>query len=189
MQCSYLITPDRRCKLRTRSLIGYCHRHKNKIHFTFPKPKNCPVCFCSIHQSKRPLECEHWVHRRCVEKSGKAQCPICRASLSDVNITSHPLDLTELIEELFTDPNFERIDIPGDTVTLAVMLYQLYAFIISPNNRILGLNHFISCMVNDIIPLDNPNHNSISAILYGEALSIYFGQQWMQGRQDEALRI
>ncbi|KKL86766.1 hypothetical protein LCGC14_1941470 [marine sediment metagenome] len=75
------------------------------------------------------------------------------------------------------DPNIERIEIPEDAVVFAVIAYQLYAFIISPRNRVLGLNHFISCVVNDTIPLEHPNHPGISAVLYGEALRLFFDPQ------------
>ena len=179
MQCNYLINGDSQCKLLTTNPSGYCHRHKHKItqNYKFPKPKNCPVCFCSIHQCQRPLSCGHWVHRRCVQKSGKAECPLCRHQLQDINLLTAPLNIEELLEELLVDPDLERIEIPEDAMVLAVLTYQLYAFIISPNNRVLGLDHFISGAVNDIIPLEDPNYNGISAVLYGEALRIFFDPQ------------
>ena len=183
MQCNYFINGTDQCKLRTLNPKGYCHRHKHKVDLhKFPKPKTCPVCFCSIHQCQRPLCCGHWVHRRCVEKSGKAECPICRHQLNDINVDQgyHPIDIEEILEELFIDPDIDRVDIPEDTVIGAVIAYQLYAFVISPTNRVLGLDHFISGVVNDIIPLEHPNHNGISAFLYGEALRMFFDpQHWV----------
>jgi hypothetical protein len=183
MQCNYLINGDNQCKLQTLNPSGYCHRHKHKIpqKYKFPKPKACPVCFCSIHQSQRPLYCGHWVHRICVQRSGKAECPLCRHHLHDINLnhkeTHIPINLNEILEELIIDPDIERIEIPEDAVVLAVVTYQLYAFVICPHNRVLGLDHFISGAVNDIIPLEHPNHNGVSAFLYGEALRIFFDPQ------------
>ncbi len=144
--------------------------------YKFPKPKTCPVCWCSIHQCQRPLICGHWVHRICIKKSGKSECPICRQELLDITFPNS-VDLSELLEELLVEPDIESIEIPEDAIVLAVIAYQLYAFIISPGNRVLGLNHFISGVVNDIIPLEHPNHSGISAVLYGEALRIFFDPQ------------
>lgn len=45
------------------------------------KPEDCPVCYDKMDE-KKPLSCGHWVHRSCVEKSRKKQCPICRSELA-----------------------------------------------------------------------------------------------------------
>ncbi len=178
MQCNYLINGDSQCKLRTTDPSGYCHHHKRKSQqYKFSKPKNCPVCFCTIHQCVRPLECGHWVHRSCVRRSGKAECPICRQGLSDINLLPEMISFSELLEELLVDPDVERIDIPENAVVLAVIAYQLYAFILRPNNRVLGLDHFLSCVVNDIIPIEHPHHDGILSFLYSEALRIFFDPQ------------
>ncbi len=185
MQCKYLINGVCQCKIKTTDSSAYCHHHKRMVpnNYKFPKPKSCPVCWCSIHQCLRPLTCGHWVHRICIQKSGKSECPICRQALPDINLgafATQTIDLAELLEELIVDPDIERVEIPEDAVVLAVITYQLYAFIISPRNRVLGLNHFISCAVNDLIPIEHPNHPGIAAFLYGEALRIFFDpQNWV----------
>lgn len=43
----------------------------------FEKPHECPVCFETLRTSK-PLSCGHWVHKKCIVKSLKNECPICR---------------------------------------------------------------------------------------------------------------
>ncbi len=170
MQCSYFINNEKRCKLKTNNSNGFCHRHKHMEQFKFTKPKTCPVCFCSMHQCVRPLQCGHWIHRRCVQRSGKAECPLCRQQLPDV--TPEPQCMytfdSEDIEELLNDPNFTRIDIPEDAIIFAVIVYQLYAYIISPSNRVLGLNHFISCTLNDMIPIEHPEHHGVATFMYWE---------------------
>lgn len=53
----------------------------------FPKPEDCPICFCSLSDENEPVKCGHWVHKRCIlqwktsQKINKLKCPICRAEL------------------------------------------------------------------------------------------------------------
>ena len=177
MQCSYFINGDKRCKLKTNNSNGFCHRHKHVEVFKFAKPETCPVCYNSIHQCVRPLVCGHWIHRRCVQKSGKPECPLCRKPLPDIPCTCTRTSDTE-IDNLLNDPNFARVDIPEDAIIFAVIVYQLYAFVVSPNNRVLGLNHFISCILNDIIPIEHPGHQGLATFMYGEALQIFFNPEY-----------
>ena len=91
-------------------------------------------------------------------KSGKAECPICRAYLS-IKIDNDVLD---------------SLENPEQVVLFSVILYQLYSLLISSDNRIIGLDHFINTIISNIIPLNHPRYNSISSILYGEALHLFF---------------
>ena len=171
MQCKYLIG-DTRCKLRTKQPSGYCHHHnKEQTNYKFPKPKTCPVCWASIHQCIHPLECGHWVHKKCVQKSNKSECPICRRPLPG-SVAS--VNFEDLLDELLVDPDIERIEIPLDAIVLAVLSYKLYAFILCPSNRTLGLHHFVNCSVEHIIPPEHPNHAGVTSVLYGEALQLFF---------------
>jgi len=43
----------------------------------YDKPNECPVCYEVLRTSK-PLSCGHWVHKKCIVKSLKNECPICR---------------------------------------------------------------------------------------------------------------
>lgn len=175
MRCNYFINNTNQCKLKTHSESGYCHRHRQKaVSYKYPKPKTCPVCYCSLHQSKRPLHCGHWVHRICVEKSGKAQCPICRDALPDITPQQDHGSGSFDIDDIINDYEIERVEIPEDVIVSAVISYQLYAFILSPRQRRLGLSDFISGAVNDIVPVEHPFHDDISSILYCEALRIFF---------------
>lgn len=177
MQCTYVINGDSQCKLRTTTDSGYCHKHKHKImpNHKFPKPKTCPICFGSMHQCHRPLLCSHWVHRKCIQKSGKAECPLCRQKLdTDVDI-----DISKNFATLeVAQQQYPVIEIPQGAIVLAVIVYQLYAFIISPHDRTLGLDHFVNCAINGMVPLEHPNHENIYAIVYGEALGMYFNAQY-----------
>jgi hypothetical protein len=82
--CAYYIKQKkRRCKLNAFPNYKYCTRH---IHEQEPlqsidKPEECPVCVEDFQVDEKPLTCGHWVHKSCVIKSGKGQCPICRFEL------------------------------------------------------------------------------------------------------------
>lgn len=43
----------------------------------YEKPSECPVCY-EILRTSKPLSCGHWVHKKCIVKSLKNECPICR---------------------------------------------------------------------------------------------------------------
>lgn len=102
-QCEYFIPRlHRKCKLMAR--LGYmtCHRHQNmnvtlqqpcsqqSIHHTthsrLQKPDECIVCLENVDKMHKPLECGHWIHTDCIVKSGKNNCPICRAP---VKLSAH----------------------------------------------------------------------------------------------------
>lgn len=51
----------------------------------FQKPETCILC-CESMNEKKPLECGHWLHLKCVEKHFKPECPICRKHL-DIKVT------------------------------------------------------------------------------------------------------
>ena len=176
MQCNYFINNVRQCKLYTDGSSEYCHHHKKIVEHRFPKPKNCPVCFCSVNQCVHPLSCGHWVHKICIQKSGKAECPICRHELKGIKITdTSPTDFDgafdALFEDLLIDPDIERFDIPEEALIIAVVSYQLYAYVLYPDDRSLGLEDFIAGVISDIIPSST---RGITSILYGEALRIFF---------------
>jgi len=49
------------------------------------KPKDCCICSNSLHQTKKPLSCGHWVHFKCMKKWGNT-CPLCRTILPEIKI-------------------------------------------------------------------------------------------------------
>jgi hypothetical protein len=44
-------------------------------------PEDCCVCAETLDSSSR-LSCGHYIHKACVVKSGKSQCPMCRAEVA-----------------------------------------------------------------------------------------------------------
>jgi len=143
--------------------------NKTKCNFKFPRPKDCPVCYKSLHQCVRPLECHHWVHRSCIRKSGKSQCPICRKELPDIKNVE-----TKIIQDDDTDVLIDTVDIPRDSALIAVLAFKLYSNIIDPRQRILGLDHFVSGILDVYVPHHHPWHDGISVFLYAEALEHFF---------------
>jgi Ring finger domain len=62
------------------SLRGwYCGYHKKQ--YSLEKPDECAVCLEDIG-NEIPWECGHYIHRGCITRSLKAQCPICRTELA-----------------------------------------------------------------------------------------------------------
>jgi len=47
------------------------------------KPKDCCICSNSLHQTKKPLSCGHWMHFKCIKKWGNT-CPLCRKKLPEI---------------------------------------------------------------------------------------------------------
>jgi hypothetical protein len=157
MQCKYLINGHTQCKLKAISgnINGYCFKHKNN--FKYPKPKNCPVCLCSIHQTPQPLECGHWVHKSCIIKSGHSKCPICRYELN--------IEIKNSYDNSYDEDFIEAVEIPYDIIIFANLLYQIYQVYIQQRHQsgqnYIRLEHFISIFLNDILPINNPLHNYI----------------------------
>jgi len=54
----------------------YCHSHISQF---IEKPSECAVCFEEIDAC---LKCGHWIHLSCIQKSMKAECPICKYKLN-----------------------------------------------------------------------------------------------------------
>lgn len=78
-----------RCKNNTRQGMLTCRTHSEfeevigdaDMTFIEQMPEECPVCIEEFCQKDEPLSCGHWIHRSCVIRSGKAECPVCRSSL------------------------------------------------------------------------------------------------------------
>jgi len=183
MQCKYIINSNKRCKLKAIEQ-GLCHKHSNIQNFKFPKPQNCPICFSSLHQTSQPLDCGHWIHKTCIQKTCKPECPVCRTKLNikikpqlTKSSSNESLDLDDLLDhinEISEDnDNLQRIEIPYENLISAYVMYQLYkmyTLITNPNTNLLALNHFISGMINNIIPINHPQHFGITISL-GERLN------------------
>lgn len=46
------------------------------------KPESCIVCLESMTDVKSSFTCGHWIHRECIIRSGRLQCPLCRKRIS-----------------------------------------------------------------------------------------------------------
>lgn len=68
------------CLVKIDSNDKYCTQHKTR--YRFDKPKECLICFETLNKNVNiPLSCGHWVHKQCIKKSKKHQCPMCRQSI------------------------------------------------------------------------------------------------------------
>lgn len=57
----------------------YCNAHKTQ--FALEKPEECSVCLEEFDEKEEPWPCGHYVHRKCITQSMKAECPLCRKQL------------------------------------------------------------------------------------------------------------
>lgn len=78
------------CNRRVKNGL-YCYQHKIYPYLQ-DKPPDCIVCYENINKETNPLECGHWIHKKCVIKSAKAECPICRAKLHFGNNTMNKIN-------------------------------------------------------------------------------------------------
>jgi hypothetical protein len=59
----------------------YCSDHVCIIRFD--KPDNCPICLDSMNNITLPLNCGHWLHRKCLVNWSDV-CPVCRMPVNDL---------------------------------------------------------------------------------------------------------
>lgn len=142
MQCKYIKSDEKQCKLFTCSTNGYCHLHFDKSHFE--KPSTCGICRASLHQTSTPLECGHWFHKSCLLKAKIVNCPLCNHKIKNL-----PLD---------------KINVPINLVELSEILYQIY--LLQPNPTNFTFNHFINGMLHQYISINHPAHQDIANELY-----------------------
>lgn len=65
------------CSRNIKNSDNYCHQHLLECN----KPVECIVCYDSLINQSKPLECGHWIHTECIIQSAKAECPLCRTKL------------------------------------------------------------------------------------------------------------
>lgn len=83
-KCAFYIKKQKRCcKMNIFPNYSYCtkHIHEQQPMQIIEKPDDCPVCMDPFNSDDMALACGHWVHKSCIIKSGKGQCPICRFEL------------------------------------------------------------------------------------------------------------
>lgn len=69
----------------------------------------CVVCLCEVESKKSPLPCGHWVHRDCVVRSQRPECPCCK----------HPIILTR--SEHKTREELQYLQPESDDVEFGVL--------------------------------------------------------------------
>ena len=158
MKCRYIKPAGIQCRNKTSNPHGYCHLHTKKIEvedtFMEPKPCKCPICWNSLFQVTRPLQCGHWAHKTCIKRTStvKIECPVCRTYLSELD-------------------NFQEPVVNESVIIFAGLMYKLYRDVLSPvggGELQLGLSDFINAVLNTF---ENEQDPFISIFLYAQTLS------------------
>ena len=78
--------------------------------FVCEKPSECPVCYEPLETDKA-LSCGHWVHKTCIIKSKKDNCPMCRQK---VKLTRREREdmINLIVEETLPQPPQEEEELP-----------------------------------------------------------------------------
>lgn len=123
MLCTqYIHRLKRTCKHHVEKGYRKCYQHRKT---KYPRPAECPICLFTMARYFVPLNpCKHWVCPDCIVKSGKKECPLCRATIkvqskhmillrfyaeqmkkhvNDMNISLLPEDLQVGLRELVDD--------------------------------------------------------------------------------------
>jgi len=80
MYCKGLTLTGGRCHRRTKH--EYCFQHSKNTVYRQPKPDSCAVCYESLATERRALKCGHWIHKKCIILSAKAECPLCKTPMN-----------------------------------------------------------------------------------------------------------
>jgi hypothetical protein len=159
MNCNFI-----NCTEKTYDESGYCYHHRND------KPTQCAVCLNSIHQINKPLICGHWIHKKCIQKSGKSECPICRSKL---NIKISQKYISKLYDDL--DEYIETIEIPYTVGIISLVCHLLYMKFIPKSDRKLSLKDFLSGFISNYIDVSHPAYKNIVDSYYVDLDNIVTG--------------
>jgi len=56
------------------------HKHKHRLE----KPDECAVCLEKISsETETPLECGHWIHKKCIVPTNLHKCPLCNIKMTE----------------------------------------------------------------------------------------------------------
>lgn len=59
------------------NIVNNIEKHK------FDKPDECPICFDPILDCcETPLQCGHWMHKRCINSTNLHKCSLCQTQMS-----------------------------------------------------------------------------------------------------------
>ena len=94
----YIPKLKRECKFVCYKTYEYCKRHiiEVKPFQNLERDDECKVCYEPFTDKDNPLLCGHCIHRECVIKWGKEQCPICRGNIP---LTSNEIRRIKLNQE------------------------------------------------------------------------------------------
>ena len=71
--------------------------------FVCEKPSECPVCYEPLNEVKA-LSCGHWVHKSCIIKSKKDNCPMCRQKVKLTRREKEDM-INLIVEETIPQPS------------------------------------------------------------------------------------
>jgi len=100
--CKGYTKSGKKCSRKIKSDKTYCHQHLNYKNY---EKNECPVCFEEI-VSNVPLSCGHWIHKNCVIRSGKPQCPICRSQIT--NLTNKEIEKTRMYFKKYQEERMQE---------------------------------------------------------------------------------
>ena len=91
--------------------------------FVCEKPSECPVCYEPLNEDKA-LSCGHWVHKSCIIKSKKDNCPMCRQK---VKLTRREREdmINLIVEETLPQAPREEEELPY-TMPNEIAIVTLY---------------------------------------------------------------
>lgn len=159
MQCNHITRKERQCK--NKSTQPFCHLHR-KGKFVQDRPTQCPVCYNTLAQCKKPLPCGHWVHMSCVKRANTGTCPLCRHKIPGLKVVQSTDDAETIMYE-----------IPVELPEMAVILYVLFVHICkSCISDAVILIYMISGLLNEYVPIDAIGNQEIAELLYLECVNV-----------------
>ena len=82
-RCRGIKKDESNCNKRTKNECGYCYIHAYQHNkFKEKKPEECQICLEKFEKDDKALECGHWIHLDCIQKTMKPECPVCRTFLN-----------------------------------------------------------------------------------------------------------
>lgn len=113
MKCRGITLKASLCKRYTTLENGFCssHQHQAKIKGSH---EMCGICLEKVEKYE-VLECGHLIHRNCMKKTHKVECPICRTELQAL-----PHRIKERIER-----NAERAYIEDSEDNIMTLVYDI----------------------------------------------------------------
>lgn len=157
MRCRYYYDKNIRCK-QSATCSGFCNQH---VPNTYDKPDVCPICRTSMHQVSVPLQCGHWFHRSCVERTCDYHCPLCKHSLDEIYNSTRFITF------------YSQREINNHTDNPSISYFNIAIVILLPVIRYYGCNLYdiICSIVSHDIPVSHPFHSILTSLIYADVVS------------------